>query len=272
MAYLVILSITGALLFITKDRWLPIVQQRGVSAATAGDHAGRGHGDDVHSHGADTGHRHGDHGHRHGGTGHSHDHGTHSHGDDGVAGENTVELSDQAKRNLKLSSKCAYPQNFWKRTAIPGEIVDRPGLTDRSLTSPIAGVITAVHAQQGDIIKPGDRLVTIRLVSDYLQQVQSDLFKAVRETEIVNTEIARIQTMVERGIVPEKRVIQLRQDVERQRSQIDANYQDLVMRGFSDAQVANAKQGKFLTSIEIKAPIKPLYSSRAEMSLDQSKE
>ena len=287
MAYLVIVGVTGALLFITKDRWLPMVQQqRGVSTATTDDHAGHGHGDDGHSHGADAGHNHahqghrhahtehshGDHGHSHGGAGHAHDHGTHSHGDDGVAGENAVELSDQAKRNLKLSSKRAYPQSFWKRTEIPGEIVDRPGLTDRSLTSPIAGVITAVHAQQGDIIKPGDRLVTIRLVSDYLQQVQSDLFKAVRETEIVNTEIARIQTMVERGIVPEKRVIQLRQDVERQRSQIDAIYQDLVMRGFSDAQVANAKQGKFLTSIEIKAPIKPLDSRQAKLNLGQSKE
>ena len=157
-----------------------------------------------------------------------------------MAGENAVELSDQAKRNLKLSSKRAYPQNFWKRTEIPGEIVDRPGLTDRSLTSPIAGVITAVHAQQGDIIKPGDRLVTIRLVSDYLQQVQSDLFKAVRETEIVNTEIARIQTMVERGIVPEKRVIQLRQDVERQRSQICLLYTSPSPRDLSTSRMPSS--------------------------------
>ena len=139
---------------------------------------------------------------------------------------------------------------------IPGEIVDRPGLTDRSLTAPIAGVITDVHAHQGDIIKPGDRLVTVRLVSDYLQQAQSDLFKAVRETEIINSEIQRIDGMVRQGIVPEKRVIQLRQDIERQRSQIDAIYQDLVTRGFSDAQVNDARRGKFLTSIEIRAPFR----------------
>ena len=278
MAYLVILVVTGALLFLTKDRWLPMVQQHsGVSTAPADGHSGHSHHDDGHRHDAHAGHghahgghRHDDHGHRHGEAGHSHDHGTHSHGDDGVAGENTVELSEQAKRNLKLSFKRAYPQNFWKRTEIPGEIVDRPGVTDRSLTSPIAGVITTVHAQQGDIIKPGDRLVTVRLVSDYLQQAQSDLFKAVRETEIVNTEIARIQAMVERGIVPEKRVIQLRQDIERQRSQIDAICQDLVTRGFNDAQVAEAKQGRFLTTIEIKAPIKRSDSYQTELKLNQS--
>ncbi|MDB2687287.1 MchE protein [Mariniblastus sp.] len=239
-AYLAIVVAIGSLLFFTKNTWLPKVQQQlGVaSAATPDDHAEHDHAS----------HSHGDHSHD--------DHAGHSHSDseEQDANESTIQLSDQAKRNLKLSSKRAYPKTYWKRMEIPGEIVDRPGLTDRSLTAPIAGVITAVHAHQGDIIKPGDRLVTVRLVSDYLQQSQSDLFKAVREIEIVNREVLRIQGMVKQGIVPEKRLIQLQQDIERQRSQIDAIYQDLITRGFNDAQVADAKQGKFLTSIEIRAP------------------
>ena len=241
IAYVAIVVAIGVLLFFTKNSWLPSVQQHlGIAAAAnPDDHTGHDHGS----------HDHGD---------HSHDHAGHRHGADeeADANESTVELSGQAKRNLKLVSKRVFPKNYWKRMEIPGEIVDRPGLTDRSLTAPIAGVITAVHAHQGDIIKPGDRLVTVRLVSDYLQQAQSDLFKAVRETEIINSEIQRIDGMVRQGIVPEKRVIQLRQDIERQRSQIDAIYQDLVTRGFSDAQVNDARRGKFLTSIEIRAPFR----------------
>ena len=241
VAYLAIVVAIGALLFFTKNNWLPSVQQHfgAASAATPDDHDGHDH----------SSHDHDD---------HSHDHAGHSHGADeeAEAAESTVELSSQAKQNLKLASKRVFPKTYWKRMEIPGEIVDRPGLTDRSLTAPIAGVITAVHAHQGDIIKPGDRLVTIRLVSDYLQQAQSNLFKAVRETDIVNKEIQRIEGMVRQGIIPEKRVIQLRQDIERQRSQIDAIYQDLVTRGFSDGQVDDAKQGKFLTSIDIRAPFR----------------
>ena len=255
VAYLVIVGVIGASLFFTKNKWLPSVQQHlsVASASTPADHDGHDHASHDHD---EHSHDHGDHSHDH--DDHSHDHGDHSHDDaeEASAAESTVQLSDQAKRNLKLASKRAFPQTYWKRMEIPGEIVDRPGMTDRSLTAPIAGVITAVHAHQGDIIKPGDKLVTVRLVSDYLQQAQSNLFKAVRETEIVNTEIERIEVMVRQGIIPEKRVIQLRQDVQRQRSQIDAIYQDLATRGFSDAQVAEAKQGKFLTSIEIKAPFR----------------
>jgi len=177
----------------------------------------------IHSH---SGHSHSGHSH----SSHSHAGHSHSSADEQLAADSTVELSEQAKRNLKLSSKRAFPQNFWKRIVIPGEIMDRPGLSDRSLTSPISGVITHVHVQQGDIVKPGDRIATVRLVSGYLQQAQSDLFKAVRETEIASKEINRIQAMVDRGIVPEKRVIMLQQEIERQRSQIDATYQDLVTR------------------------------------------
>ena len=239
IAYFVILIATGGLLFFTKSAWLPTFQQQIGSAGTAiadshGDHNHHGHSHDSHSHGS---------------------HG-HSDSEEEAAAENTLELSEQAKQNLNLFSKRAYPQSFWKRMVIPGEIVDRPGFTDRSLTSPIAGVITAVHAHEGDIIKPGDRLVTVRLVSNYLQQAQSDLFKAVRETEIVNKEIQRIKVMVEQGIIAEKRVTQLNQDVERQVSQIEAICQDLVTRGFSDAQVADVKRGEFLSTIEIKAPQK----------------
>ena len=254
IAYLAIVVVIGALLFFSKNTWLPRIQQQfGVaSAETADDHASHDHDDHSHDDHSHDDHSHDDHSH----DGHSHDHAGHSHGaaEEELDAESTVQLSDQAKRNLKLKSKRVFPQTYWKRIEIPGEIVDRPGMTDRSLTAPIAGVITAVHAHQGDIIKPGDRLVTVRLVSDYLQQAQSDLFKAIRETEIVNTEILRIQDMVKQGIVPEKRTIQLQQDIQRQRSQIDAIYQDLITRGFSDAQVTEAKQGKFLTSIEIRAP------------------
>lgn len=186
---------------------------------------------------------------------HAHDHGhDHDHGEDDDAGE-TLQLSSQAKRNLDLKTQRIFPKNYWKRLVIPGEVVDRPGVTDRSLTSPIAGVITEVHAYQGDIISPGDRLVTVRLVSDYLQKTQSDLFKAVGEISILKKEIERIRSMVERGIIPEKRLIMLRQDVQRQQNQAAASRQDLISRGFNELQVSEAELGNFLTSIEIKAPM-----------------
>ncbi|MEL7497763.1 MAG: MchE protein [Planctomycetota bacterium] len=165
-----------------------------------------------------------------------------------------LELSAQARANLELVVAPAKVQTYWRTIQIPGVIEDRPGLTDRGLTAPLAGVITRVHAFEGDIVQPGEKLFTLRLVSEYLQQAQSDLFKAIREVEILNKEINRIQALVDSGTIPGKRKIELEQQVSRQNARIDAYRQDLISRGLSPQQVERVEQGDFLTSIEIVAP------------------
>lgn len=165
-----------------------------------------------------------------------------------------LELSAQARANLNLVSGPVKVQTYWRTIHIPGVIEDRPGITDQGITAPLAGVVTQVHAFEGDIIRPGEKLFTLRLVSEYLQQTQSDLFKAIREVEISNQEIQRIQDLVDSGVIPGKRRIELQQEISRQNAQIDAYRQDLLSRGLSQNQVDQIEGGKFLTSIVVVAP------------------
>ncbi|EMI57510.1 MchE protein [Rhodopirellula sallentina] len=92
--------------------------------------------------------------------------------------QTVLEISPQARKNLGLVSKPAKPQEYWRSVLIPGEIADRPGISDRGVTSPAVGVVTAIHAYPGDTIRPGERLFTLRLFSEYLQATQTQLFKA----------------------------------------------------------------------------------------------
>jgi multidrug efflux pump subunit AcrA (membrane-fusion protein) len=165
-----------------------------------------------------------------------------------------LKLSEQARANLGLVSKPVKVQSYWRKIQIPGVIVDRPGVTDQGITAPIAGVITQVHAFEGDIIQPNEKLFTLRLVSEYLQKSQSDLFKAVRETEILNNEIERLRELANSGIVPGKRILELEQQVSRQAALLDAYRQDLTSRGLSAEQVGQIQSGDFLTTIDIHAP------------------
>ena len=166
----------------------------------------------------------------------------------------TLELNKRARSNLGLKTKPATPQTFWRTIEIPGEVVDRPGVTDRGITSPLEGVVTQVHAFEGDIVRPGEKLFSLRLVSESLQQAQSGLYKAIRETEIVRKEKDRIAKLIKSGIVPGKRMVELDQQISRQAALIDAHQQDLMARGLSTEQVDQIKQGTFLSTIEIKAP------------------
>ncbi len=38
-----------------------------------------------------------------------------------------LEISEQARKNLSLTSKAARPQSYWRTVVIPGEVADRPG-------------------------------------------------------------------------------------------------------------------------------------------------
>ena len=165
-----------------------------------------------------------------------------------------LELNAQARANLDLKAAPAKAQTYWRTLQIPGVIEDRAGLTDRGITAPLSGVVTRVHAFEGDIILPGEKLFTIRLASKYLQQSQSDLFKATREVEILNQEINRIRGLIENGSLPGKRKLELEQQISRQNAKIDAYRQDLTSKGLSAEQVDQIQKGNFLTKIEIVAP------------------
>ncbi|MFN0195367.1 MAG: efflux RND transporter periplasmic adaptor subunit [Planctomycetaceae bacterium] len=165
-----------------------------------------------------------------------------------------LKLSEQARKNLGLISKAVKPQEYWRTIQIPGVIVDRPGLSDRGVTSPAVGVVTDIHAFPGDTVKPGDRLFSLRLFSEYLQNTQSELFKATRETELIKEQRTRLEKPVKSGAIPESRLIELDNQLRRQLAAIRAYRQDLLTRGLNPTQIEAVTEGDFVSTIEIVAP------------------
>jgi membrane fusion protein, heavy metal efflux system len=165
-----------------------------------------------------------------------------------------LKLSPQARRNMGLVAKPARPQTYWKKVQIPGEIVDRPGRSDRGITSPVVGAVTQIHAFPGDTVKPGDRLFTLRLFSEYLQNTQKELFGATRETELINEELVRLQPLVNTGSIAKSKIIDLKNQLRRQAAEIEAHQQDLLTRGLNPQQIARVADGKFVSTIEVVAP------------------
>ena len=165
-----------------------------------------------------------------------------------------LKLSPQARANLGLTAKPVSIQTYWRKIQIPGVIADRPGITDRGITSPLGGVIAQIHAYEGDIIQPGEKLFTLRLISELMQKTQSDLFKAIRETELLNKEISRISQLAKSGAIPERQLIELDQQISRQQALIEAYRQEFLTRGLLPAQIRQIESGEFLTTIDVFAP------------------
>ncbi|MBL8818435.1 MAG: HlyD family efflux transporter periplasmic adaptor subunit [Planctomyces sp.] len=166
----------------------------------------------------------------------------------------TLKMTEQARKNLGLVSRPAKPQAYWRTIEIPGEIVDRPGHSDRGVTSPAVGVVTEVHAFPGDTVKPGDRLFTLRLFSEYLQNTQAELFKATREIQLITEQHARLEGLVKTGGVPESRLIELDNQLRRQTALIQSFQQDLLTRGLNPDQIKSVTEGTFVSTIDVMAP------------------
>lgn len=172
-----------------------------------------------------------------------------------LAEEQTVlEISQQARKNLSLVSKPLRPQSYWRTVVIPGEVADRPGLSDRNVTSPAVGVVTAVYAYPGDTLQPGEPMFSLRLFSEYLQATQTQLFKARQENEIVQAEIDRLSSAVSTGAVPRSKMIELESEISRQNTLIQAARQELLTRGLTPEQVQQIESGTFVSTVDVVAP------------------
>ncbi|MFO0814142.1 MAG: HlyD family efflux transporter periplasmic adaptor subunit [Gemmatales bacterium] len=178
----------------------------------------------------------------------NHDEHDHSH-DDG----NRVKLSEQAQKNLKLLVEPIVPESYSRTIIIPGMVVDRPGLSDRAVISPVAGVITAVNIQPGDTLKPGEGMFKVRLLSEVFQQSQSELFKAAKDLQLNKENISRLRA-IGSDAIPQARVIELENQERRLQASITAYRQELLTRGLSQEQIDSVAAGKFITEIAIPTP------------------
>ncbi len=165
-----------------------------------------------------------------------------------------LELSKQARDNMDLATRPVEVRNHWRKIQIPAEINDRPGVSDRGVTSPAVGVVSQVHAFPGDTVGPGEPLFTLQIFSEYLQNTQSELFQATEEIALVQAEIERLNDAAATGAISGSRIIELNQQLARQQTLIQTYRQDLLTRGLLPEQVDDVADGTFVATIEVVAP------------------
>jgi len=165
-----------------------------------------------------------------------------------------VRLSPQARQNLQLVSKPLELTTYWRTVEFPGVIVDRPGVSDRGVVAPVAGVVTEIHVAPGDAVEPGTELFSIRLVSESLHKSQLELFQATKDTEIEQRKLERLSTLAKSGIIPGSRIIEIENEMERLGATVQAYRQDLAARGLPADRIDAAARGEFLTELIVQAP------------------
>lgn len=169
-----------------------------------------------------------------------------------AADDQTVAISDQAQRTLGLISKPVSPTKYWKTMAVPGTVIDRPGVSDRGVSAPVAGVVTRARVTPGDVVRPGDALFDLRVTSELLLSAQARLFELAKELPLQEKAVKRLEAS--RGSVAESQIAEAKAQLSKLTTQISSSRQLLQSQGLTPAQIDDVELGKFLRQFTVFAP------------------
>ncbi|MBX9579222.1 MAG: efflux RND transporter periplasmic adaptor subunit, partial [Gemmataceae bacterium] len=228
----VTIAVLGGLAFAgykTQDRWVPHVFPSKPAGKSGDSHGAGGEKADEHA-------------------GHSHEH------------KDQVKLSPQARSNLGLDKDGAVdvliPEEYWRKVLIPGVVVDRPGVSDRGVTSRVAGIVTDIKARPGDTVKAGEPLFTIQLASEFIQSGQTDLAKTSKDLEAAKIKRDQTKMLVEKGSRPGIDLVEEENNVRRLTTLVNGYRRQLLTFGLTPDQVERAENGAAITEVAVNAPVR----------------
>jgi multidrug efflux pump subunit AcrA (membrane-fusion protein) len=166
--------------------------------------------------------------------------------------DGAIIVGDRAQQNLGIVSKPIETDVFWRTLTIPGMVIDRPGMSDREVVAPVAGVVTQILHVPGDLVQPGEPLFTLRIASEQLQLAQSELFKTSENLKIAEERRERLATAGD--AIPQARIIEAESEVARQQAAAQGLRQELRSRGLSDESIAGIARGELLSETVVVAP------------------
>ncbi len=186
-------------------------------------------------------------------------HGGHDHRSHSVNSEQaSLALSPQGLRNIGLSEETIRPvklETFRRLITVPARIVERPGRTRVQVATPMTGVITHVHALQGEAVEPGTLLFRIRLTHQDLVSAQAEFVKTLGELEIEEKEIARLKGVTQSGAVAGKLLLDREYARDRMAALLGAQREALRLHGLSEQQVKKiASERQLLRELQVYAP------------------
>jgi cobalt-zinc-cadmium efflux system membrane fusion protein len=178
------------------------------------------------------------------------------HGDNPEDSPERIKLSKQAKGNLGLKTGVIELATYWRTAQMPGTVVERPGLSNRGVSTTLSGIVTKINVLPGQLVKPGEELFQLRLVSEYLQNTQAQLYKTARDLQINADEQQRLKSVADSQSLFKGKLLDLSYEERRLQAALDTHKQDLLTRGLSSDDVNQVVAGKFLTEFAVRVPRK----------------
>ena len=228
-AVLITIVIGGFAFTDLPERWGFVATS--VSVDTDDPHAGHDHGDDAHD-----------------------DHAGHDHS--GHSAAESVELSKQARANLRLRTQSVSAGAYTSYIEVPGVVTRWPGVTHISVTSPLTGVINAINISRGELIKSGTALFTLRLTHQDLVNTQETFLAQLGQLDVEQKEIQRLTAIANSGAIAGKTRLAREYERDKLMAGIRAARQSMLLHGLSESQISDIERTRTLIrEVIVRAPL-----------------
>lgn len=183
-----------------------------------------------------------------------HDHEGHDHGHAGHSEDSSIELSANGLKNIGFRPVTIELGAYTRRIDVPAMVVERPGRTQMQISAPLTGVVTRIFPVEGAAVGPGSPLFEVRLTHEELVASQSNLIRTAENLDVVNREIARLESLSE-GIVAGKRILEQQYEKQKLEASLRAERQALLLHGLSEEHVEAILQDRELfRKLTVRAP------------------
>jgi multidrug efflux pump subunit AcrA (membrane-fusion protein) len=180
--------------------------------------------------------------------------GDHAHDGAGHSPETSVELSENALKNIGYRPVTVAVGDFERTVTVPAIVAEQAGRTQIRVTTPLTGIVTEISVVVGQAIEPGSVMFEVRLTHEEVVAAQRDLLLTSESLDIVGREIARLKSLGE-GVIAGKRVLEQQYEQQKLEAALLAGEQALLLHGLSQEQVAAIRKSEqLLRTLTIRAP------------------
>lgn len=166
---------------------------------------------------------------------------------------NHIDISAAAVKSLGLRLEEVTLKPYVRWVHLPGMIVEKPGQSGLSITSPIQGVVTQIHRLPGQALEMGDLIFTMKVTDEALEAAQLSLLDTITRLTVTEREIDRLDPLTESGAVIGRRKLEMEYQRKQLLSEQAARLQELRLRGLSTEQIQQiVDQRELVNEIEVR--------------------
>jgi len=153
----------------------------------------------------------------------------------------SLQLSEQAQKNVGLQLVTVQPQDFDRTINVPAMVKERPGRTEIKVSAPMTGIVTRIYPIRGEAVPPGQPLFDLRLTHEDLVDTQSAFLETIEQLDVIEREVARLEEVTANGAIAGKRLLERQYEQQQAQARLRAQQQALILHGITEEQVNKIK-------------------------------